>query len=105
MVLGELPGSRVLAPAVHMYRNMSGMSLHQRNVSKDVSRQDRECNESNGDGESSRSKEDPKFSLMEELMLLVMDPKGFISIWNDHVSRALRGCILIELWMRGKSVA
>ncbi|KAF6759951.1 GPP34-domain-containing protein [Ephemerocybe angulata] len=43
----------------------------------------------------------PKLTIMEEIMLLgVKDKQGYLSFWNDNISYALRGCILIELALR-----
>lgn len=45
----------------------------------------------------------PKLTLMEEVLLLgLRDKEGYLSFWNDNISYALRGCILIELALRGK---
>ncbi|KAH3900252.1 probable Vacuolar protein sorting-associated protein 74 [Saccharomycodes ludwigii] len=45
----------------------------------------------------------PKLTLMEEVLLLgLKDREGYLSFWNDNISYALRGCILIELALRGK---
>ncbi|EEB06475.1 hypothetical protein SJAG_01516 [Schizosaccharomyces japonicus yFS275] len=45
----------------------------------------------------------PKLTLMEEVLLLgIKDKQGYLSFWNDSISYALRGCILIELAFRGK---
>ena len=30
------------------------------------------------------------------------DKQGYLSFWNDNISYALRGCIMIELALRGK---
>lgn len=39
---------------------------------------------------------------MDEIVLLGLgDKKGYITFWNDNISYALRGCILIELSLRG----
>ncbi|BES93540.1 Golgi phosphoprotein [Nesidiocoris tenuis] len=80
--------------------------LQKRNVAKDKENpptvEANDCSSSNeGAGEQSANDEG-KLTLMEELLLLVMDPRGYVSVWNDQVSRAIRGSILIELWMRGK---
>ncbi|KAF6065025.1 Golgi phosphoprotein 3 (GPP34) family protein [Candida albicans] len=32
----------------------------------------------------------------------IKDPKGYLSFWNDNISYALRGCILLELTFRNK---
>lgn len=45
----------------------------------------------------------PKLTIMEEVLLLgLRDKEGYLSFWNDNISYALRGCILIELALRGK---
>ncbi|CCE91843.1 Vps74p TDEL_0D02590 [Torulaspora delbrueckii] len=45
----------------------------------------------------------PKLTLMEEVLLLgLRDKEGYLSFWNDNISYALRGCIIIELALRGK---
>jgi len=43
----------------------------------------------------------PHLTLMEEILLLgLKDRQGYLSFWNDNISYALRGCILIELALR-----
>lgn len=45
----------------------------------------------------------PRLTLMEEVLLLgLKDKQGYLSFWNDNISYALRGCILLELAMRGR---
>lgn len=45
----------------------------------------------------------PKLTLMEEVLLLgLKDKQGYLSFWNDNISYALRGCIVIELAFRGR---
>ncbi|KIK57505.1 hypothetical protein GYMLUDRAFT_46081 [Collybiopsis luxurians FD-317 M1] len=45
----------------------------------------------------------PHLTLMEEVLLLgLKDKAGYLSFWNDNISYALRGCILIELALRRK---
>ncbi|KAG2232707.1 hypothetical protein INT48_000064 [Thamnidium elegans] len=49
------------------------------------------------------SKSTPKLTLMEEVLLLgLKDKQGYLSFWNDSISYALRGCIVIELALRGR---
>ncbi|KAJ4346986.1 Vacuolar protein sorting-associated protein 74 [Didymosphaeria variabile] len=49
-----------------------------------------------------RSKQ-PKLTLMEEVILMgLKDKQGYLSFWNDNISYALRGCIVIELAFRGR---
>ncbi|CCE65081.1 hypothetical protein TPHA_0J02610 [Tetrapisispora phaffii CBS 4417] len=58
------------------------------------------------DPEEAKIKDDvsvPKLTLMEEVVLLGLgDSEGYLSFWNDNISYVLRGCILIELALRGK---
>ncbi|KAI0784039.1 GPP34-domain-containing protein [Abortiporus biennis] len=43
----------------------------------------------------------PKLTIMEEVLLMgLKDKQGYLSFWNDNISYALRGCILIELALR-----
>ncbi|WWD00867.1 hypothetical protein V866_007805 [Kwoniella sp. B9012] len=43
----------------------------------------------------------PRLTIMEEVLLLgLKDKAGYLSFWNDNISYALRGCILIELALR-----
>ncbi|CCK68855.1 Vps74p KNAG_0B04200 [Huiozyma naganishii CBS 8797] len=45
----------------------------------------------------------PKLTLMEEVLLMgLRDREGYLSFWNDNISYALRGCIMIELALRKK---
>ncbi|KAI9656109.1 MAG: Vacuolar protein sorting-associated protein 74 [Alyxoria varia] len=45
----------------------------------------------------------PKLTLMEEVLLLgLKDKQGLLSFWNDNISYALRGCIVLELAFRGR---
>ncbi|KAI8336957.1 Golgi phosphoprotein 3-domain-containing protein [Chlamydoabsidia padenii] len=49
------------------------------------------------------SKANPKLTLMEEVLLLgLKDKQGYLSFWNDSISYALRGCIVMELAFRGR---
>ncbi|XP_055382546.1 Golgi phosphoprotein 3 homolog sauron [Condylostylus longicornis] len=44
-----------------------------------------------------------RLTLMEEVLLLgLKDKEGYTSFWNDCLSSGLRGCILIELGIRGR---
>lgn len=43
----------------------------------------------------------PRLTILEEVLLLgLKDKQGYLSFWNDNISYALRGCILIELALR-----
>ncbi|KAF9510975.1 hypothetical protein BS47DRAFT_1377325 [Hydnum rufescens UP504] len=43
----------------------------------------------------------PTLTLLEEVLLLgLKDKQGYLSFWNDNISYALRGCILLELALR-----
>lgn len=57
---------------------------------------------SDEDLEDMDSKE-TRLTLMEEVLLLgLKDKEGYTSFWNDCISSGLRGCILIELGLRGR---
>ena len=44
-----------------------------------------------------------RLTLMEEVLLLgLKDREGYTSFWNDCISSGLRGCILVELGLRGR---
>lgn len=44
-----------------------------------------------------------RLTLMEEVLLLgIKDREGYTSFWNDCISSGLRGCMLMELGLRGK---
>jgi len=59
-------------------------------------------NEDNPNGDDHESKE-TRLTLMEEVLLLgLKDKEGYTSFWNDCISSGLRGCILIELALRGR---
>lgn len=59
-------------------------------------------NEKEEELEDCDSKE-TRLTLMEEVLLLgLKDKEGYTSFWNDCISSGLRGCILIELGLRGR---
>ncbi|CAD6999724.1 Golgi phosphoprotein 3 homolog sauron [Ceratitis capitata] len=61
------------------------------------SNRDQEDNIDDGDSKQTR------LTLMEEVLLLgLKDKEGYTSFWNDCISSGLRGCILIELGLRGR---
>eukprot|EP00112_Aurelia_sp_Birch-Aquarium-sp1_P013829 Seg2954.1 transcript_id=Seg2954.1/GoldUCD/mRNA.D3Y31 product="Golgi phosphoprotein 3" protein_id=Seg2954.1/GoldUCD/D3Y31 len=44
-----------------------------------------------------------RLTLMEEVLLLgLKDREGYTSFWNDCISSGLRGCMLLELGLRGR---
>lgn len=61
---------------------------------------DSERHEVSEEGDDSK---DAKLTLTENIFLLgLKDKEGYISFWNDCISTGLRGCILIDLCLRGK---
>jgi Golgi phosphoprotein 3 len=47
------------------------------------------------------AKKMPRLTLLEEVLLLgIKDRAGYLSFWNDNISYALRGCIILELALR-----
>ncbi|XP_053620455.1 Golgi phosphoprotein 3 homolog sauron [Plodia interpunctella] len=60
---------------------------------------DKKSDKSYDDGDSKET----RLTLMEEVLLLgLKDKEGYTSFWNDCISSGLRGCILIELGLRGR---
>ncbi|KAH3842952.1 Golgi phosphoprotein 3-like [Dreissena polymorpha] len=50
-----------------------------------------------------RDSKEARLTLMEEILLLgLKDREGYTSFWNDCISSGLRGCILIELALKGR---
>ncbi|XP_051534992.1 Golgi phosphoprotein 3 [Myxocyprinus asiaticus] len=55
------------------------------------------------DEENSGDSKETRLTLMEEVLLLgLKDREGYTSFWNDCISSGLRGCMLIELALRGR---
>lgn len=63
---------------------------------------DNDLKDDSNDEYDADSKE-TRLTLMEEILLLgLKDREGYTSFWNDCISSGLRGCILIELALRGR---
>ncbi|XP_027031236.1 Golgi phosphoprotein 3 [Tachysurus fulvidraco] len=55
------------------------------------------------DEEERGDSKETRLTLMEEVLLLgLKDREGYTSFWNDCISSGLRGCMLIELSLRGR---
>jgi len=85
--------------------------VHRRNVNKsNIDSNSNESDEntdrrhnSNGDDPEDGDSKEARLTLMEEVLLLgLKDKEGYTSFWNDCISSGLRGCILIELALRGR---
>ncbi|XP_073994732.1 Golgi phosphoprotein 3 homolog sauron isoform X2 [Rhodnius prolixus] len=80
-------------------RDQSNNSLNkdeQRSIEEPVNKE-REAPQDDNDSKETR------LTLMEEVLLLgLKDKEGYTSFWNDCISSGLRGCILIELSLRGR---
>lgn len=73
------------------------------NVSASSSANDFNDNLKNDDSEQDIDSKETRLTLMEEVLLLgLKDKEGYTSFWNDCISSGLRGCILIELGLRGR---
>lgn len=71
-----------------------GLNKEEQNSEKKTNRE-----EDIDDGDSKET----RLTLMEEVLLLgLKDKEGYTSFWNDCISSGLRGCILIELGLRGR---
>uniref|UniRef100_H2YFB8 Golgi phosphoprotein 3 n=1 Tax=Ciona savignyi TaxID=51511 RepID=H2YFB8_CIOSA len=59
--------------------------------------------ENHSDTDKEHSDKDMRLTLLEEILLLgLKDREGYTSFWNDCISSGLRGCILVELALRGR---
>lgn len=59
--------------------------------------------EENNDSDDTEDSKATRLTLMEEVLLLgLKDREGYTSFWNDCISSGLRGCMLIELALRGR---
>lgn len=77
-------------------------SRNNTNNTNDLDNENNELNEEGNDEYDADSKE-TRLTLMEEILLLgLKDREGYTSFWNDCISSGLRGCILIELALRGR---
>ncbi|KAL1110362.1 hypothetical protein AAG570_007893 [Ranatra chinensis] len=88
--------------------NRSDGLVQRRNINRETTGASKESHseekpfprdEENDDGDSKET----RLTLMEEVLLLgLKDKEGYTSFWNDCISSGLRGCILIELSLRGR---
>lgn len=84
--------------------------LKQRKVATSYNNESKNSNDPHSDNELKEESEEfdadskeTRFTLMEEILLLgLKDREGYTSFWNDCISSGLRGCILIELALRGR---
>ncbi|GAB6032435.1 hypothetical protein CHUAL_011073 [Chamberlinius hualienensis] len=75
--------------------NSQGVNSNGQN--QEEGRRKQEDEQEDGDSKETR------LTLMEEVLLLgLKDREGYTSFWNDCISSGLRGCILIELAIRGR---
>jgi len=58
-----------------------------------------------GESNDMPDSKDFRLTLMEEVILLgLKDREGYTSFWNDCISAGLRGCMLVELALRGRII-
>jgi len=82
-------------------RNVAASAFDSQNTKNYQNNSDNELKE-DSDEYDADSKE-TRLTLMEEILLLgLKDREGYTSFWNDCISSGLRGCILIELALRGR---
>ncbi|KAI8438545.1 hypothetical protein MSG28_011015 [Choristoneura fumiferana] len=80
-------------------RNVVKDSSSDGNLKENHDIDDKKNDKSYDDGDSKET----RLTLMEEVLLLgLKDKEGYTSFWNDCISSGLRGCILIELGLRGR---
>ncbi|KAJ4992612.1 hypothetical protein SVAN01_01995 [Stagonosporopsis vannaccii] len=94
----EDEGSRVASPAPRNDRDRAPETSYENSENgHKIAFDPRDISEN-----AERSKQ-PKLTLMEEIILMgLKDKQGYLSFWNDNISYALRGCIVIELAFRGR---
>ncbi|KAM9446088.1 Golgi phosphoprotein 3 [Clarias gariepinus] len=70
---------------------------------KSAGGEDEELRREEQDDDDSGDSKETRLTLMEEVLLLgLKDREGYTSFWNDCISSGLRGCMLIELALRGR---
>ncbi|XP_036792421.1 Golgi phosphoprotein 3 [Oncorhynchus mykiss] len=63
----------------------------------------RRCSGEEQEEQDKGDSKETRLTLMEEVLLLgLKDREGYTSFWNDCISSGLRGCMLIELAIRGR---
>ncbi|KAG7481367.1 hypothetical protein MATL_G00066080 [Megalops atlanticus] len=91
----------------------SGLVQRRTEASRSAAAADKERGSGDEDYEARRGEEqddddkgdskETRLTLMEEVLLLgLKDREGYTSFWNDCISSGLRGCMLIELALRGR---
>uniref|UniRef100_A0A0K8TP42 Putative golgi protein n=1 Tax=Tabanus bromius TaxID=304241 RepID=A0A0K8TP42_TABBR len=79
--------------------SLEGLDSNNINQNHEFDDNKRESEEDINDHDSKET----RLTLMEEVLLLgLKDKEGYTSFWNDCISSGLRGCILIELGLRGR---
>jgi Golgi phosphoprotein 3 len=88
-----------------VYSRSSGL-IQRRNVSSTANTVEGNSDEKEDqfiEKEIDEDSKETRLTLMEEVLLLgLKDREGYTSFWNDCISSGLRGCILIELSLRGR---
>ncbi|KPI94887.1 PREDICTED: Golgi phosphoprotein 3 homolog rotini [Papilio xuthus] len=88
--------------------NRSEGLVQRRNVLKDnnsdgTAKENHDDDKKNDKNYDDGDSKETRLTLMEEVLLLgLKDKEGYTSFWNDCISSGLRGCILIELGLRGR---
>uniref|UniRef100_A0A023F5H3 Putative golgi protein n=1 Tax=Triatoma infestans TaxID=30076 RepID=A0A023F5H3_TRIIF len=93
--------------------NRSEGLIQRRNVNREISNNSHNKEEQSKQEETANKEhevlqyegdsKETRLTLMEEVLLLgLKDKEGYTSFWNDCISSGLRGCILIELSLRGR---
>jgi len=83
-------------------RNVNQSSSSSNSNANSSSREDKNSNRTD-DFENDADSKETRLTLMEEVLLLgLKDKEGYTSFWNDCISTGLRGCILVELALRGR---
>lgn len=80
-----------------------GTAVQNRGKSSEESKHEEADASHDEEEEEFHDSKEARLTLMEEVLLLGLKEKeGYTSFWNDCISSGLRGCMIIELGLRGR---
>ncbi|XP_071844349.1 Golgi phosphoprotein 3 homolog sauron-like [Apostichopus japonicus] len=86
-----------------MRRGGSNLQHRGKSTQPDSRNEDEDASNHDEEEDEFHDSKDARLTLMEEVLLLGLKEKeGYTSFWNDCISSGLRGCMIIELGLRGR---
>lgn len=86
-----------------MRRGGSNLQHRGKSTQQDGRNEDEDAANHDEEEDEFHDSKDTRLTLMEEVLLLGLKEKeGYTSFWNDCISSGLRGCMIIELGLRGR---